>query len=171
MFGGAAAYVYHADRFVDMVKASLEATGLTARCLIAWNKGRAAPLPYGINKDQVAMLGLYHHQHEPCWYAIRKGETVGWVGDRSQTTVWDIDKNQKNETGHSTQKPVECMARPIRNHRGDVYDPFLGSGTTMVAAEQLRRKCYGLEIEPKYCAVILERMADMGLDPERETNG
>ncbi len=58
------------------------------------------------------------------------------------------------------------MARAIRNHEGDVYDPFLGSGTTMVAADQLGRICYGMEIEPKYVAVILERMAGMGLEPQ-----
>ena len=63
----------------------------------------------------------------------------------------------KSETGHSTQKPVECMERPMRNHEGDVYDPFLGSGTTLIAAEQLGRTCYGLEIEPKYCDIILTR--------------
>lgn len=70
------------------------------------------------------------------------------------------------EGGHSTQKPIECMARPMRNHEGDVADPFLGSGTTMVAAQQIGRRCYGMEISPEYCAVILERMAAMGLKPE-----
>ena len=82
-----------------------------------------------------------------------------------QSSVWDIALDKNVEGGHSTQKPVECMARPIRNHEGDVYDPFLGSGTTMVAAEQLGRVCYGIEIEPRYTAVCLERMANMGLTP------
>jgi len=69
-----------------------------------------------------------------------------------------------------TQKPVECMARAIRNHNfPEVYDPFLGSGTTMVAAEQLGRICYGMEIDPKYVAVTLERMAGMGLEPKLVT--
>ena len=64
----------------------------------------------------------------------------------------------KSETGHSTQKPLECMAIPQRNHDSDsVYDPFLGSGTTLIAAEQLGRKCYGMEISPKYCDVIIQR--------------
>jgi len=61
------------------------------------------------------------------------------------------------------------MARPIRNHKGDVYDPFLGSGTTMVAAETERRVCYGMEIVPGYVAVILERLTGMGLEPHRVT--
>jgi DNA modification methylase len=74
-------------------------------------------------------------------------------------TVWDIEQPRKNEH-HPTQKPVECMARPIRNHgdkEDDVYDPFLGSGTTIIAAEQLNRRCYGLEIDPRYCDVICQR--------------
>ena len=69
--------------------------------------------------------------------------------------------NPNSDVLHPTQKPVECMARPMRNHDApEVYDPFLGSGTTMVAAQNLSRKCYGLEISPAYCAVILQRMAD-----------
>jgi len=63
------------------------------------------------------------------------------------------------------------MARPIRNHEGDVYDPFLGSGTTMVAAEQLGRLCYGMEISPPYVAVALQRLADMGLEPRKVDDG
>ena len=58
---------------------------------------------------------------------------------------------------HPTQKPAECMARPIRNHRGDVYEPFAGSGTTIIAAEQLGRRCYAIEIEPRYVQVAIER--------------
>lgn len=102
--------------------------------------------------------GHYHVRHEPCWYAVRAGCSAGWAGDRKQTTVWDditLDKNV--EGGHSTQKPVECMERPIRNHKGDVYDPFLGSGTTLIAAERTGRTCYGLEIDPHYVDVIVRR--------------
>ena len=92
--------------------------------------------------------GHYHWQHEVCWYAVRaKGH---WSGDRSQTTLWRIG-HRKSETGHSAQKPVECMRRPIENNSvwGDsVYDPFLGSGTTLVAAEEAGRLCHGLEIDP-----------------------
>jgi DNA modification methylase len=107
--------------------------------------------------------GAYHWQHEPCWYAVRKGCKSKWCGDRSQSTVWDISNRIVDHTDHGTQKPVECMARPIRNHgdEGDVvYDPFLGSGTTLIAAEKLNRKCYGLEIDPIYCDVIVKRWED-----------
>ena len=102
--------------------------------------------------------GHDHPKHEPLWYAVRKGRKGHWVGGRKQTTVWDIDKPMKSETGHSTQKPVECMRRPIINNskNGDpVYDPFLGSGTTMIAAETEGRRCFGLEIDPAYCDVIV----------------
>ena len=71
--------------------------------------------------------GDYHVQHEPCLYAVRKGKTGHWSGDRKQTTLWQIDKPIKSETGHSTQKPVECMKRPIENNSSPgqaVYEPF-----------------------------------------------
>jgi DNA methylase len=87
--------------------------------------------------------GDYHWQHEPCWYAVR---TKGlWTGDRKQTTLWNIaGGGQDSETSHSTQKPVECMRRPMlnnRNPRQTIYDPFLGSGTTLIAAETTGRVC------------------------------
>ena len=86
-----------------------------------------------------------------------------WTGDRKQTTVWDIDKPQKSETGHSTQKPVDCMRRPMLNNTapGDfVYDPFLGSGTSIIAAESGGRICFGLELNPAYVDVIVKRWQD-----------
>ena len=104
--------------------------------------------------------GHYHHQHESCWYAVKKGCNGNWQGDRKQSTLWMIDKPRKNETGHSTQKPIECMKRPIENSSSPgqaVYDPFLGSGTTMIAAEMTGRQCLGLEIEPLFCDVIITR--------------
>ena len=160
LFPGNVLYVWHAGVKSFIVADSLMASGFAPRALIVWAKSSMVPLPYGINPVQVESLGLYHHQHEPCWYAFRQGASVRWIGDRTQTTLWEIDKPQKSETGHSTQKPLECMARPMRNHDApEVYDPFLGSGTTMVAAENLHRKCRGIEISLDYCAVILERMA------------
>lgn len=141
------AYVYHADNKTAIVLNSIASAAFVSRSLIIWNKN-----------SLVLSRGDYHSKHEPCWYAVRKGCSGGWIGDRKQTTVWDIDKPQKSETGHSTQKPVECMARPMRNHSGDVHDPFLGSGTTMLAAQNLGRICYGMELSPGYCAVILDRM-------------
>ncbi|QPC83768.1 DNA modification methylase [Phototrophicus methaneseepsis] len=152
------AYVWHASRFASLVQDGLEAVGFELRAQIIWVKNRA-----------VFSQGHYHWQHEPCWYGVRKGSTANWAGDRTQKTVWAIDGDADAPGNHGTQKPVECMARAIRNHEGHVYDPFGGSGTTMLACEQLGRLCRMMEIEPKYCAVILERMRDMGLSPRLET--
>lgn len=133
---------------------ALLAVGFAIRMQIIWAK-RHFPIS----------RGNYHVRHEPCWYAVRKGAKAHWIGDRKQTTVWDdivLDGNV--EGGHSTQKPVELFARPLRNHEGDLYDPFVGSGTALVAAEQEGRTGYAMEIEPKYVAVSLERLAGMGLE-------
>lgn len=150
LFPGDVAYVWHAGVASPVVADSLTACGFERRALIVWAKHQL-----------VIGRGHYHHQHEPCWYCVRKGATGHWAGDRKQTTLWQIDKPRKSETGHSTQKPVECMARPMRNHHSqEIYDPFCGSGTSIIAAEQLGRKCYAIEIEPGYVAVILQRYLD-----------
>ena len=93
-----------------------------------------------------------------------KGRTAHWQGDGSQTTPWTLASPKMTHGGsteskfdHPTQKPIEAMARPIRNHRGDVYDPFLGSGTTLIAAELLGRVCHAMELEPSYVQVAIER--------------
>ena len=90
---------------------------------------------------------------------MRKGGTAHWAGDHKQTTVWEIDKNLKSETGHSTQKPVECMRRPIENNASPgqaVYEPF-SSGTTIIAAEITGRVCHAVEIAPAYVDVAVKR--------------
>ena len=111
--------------------------------------------------------GSYHWQHEPCWYAVRKGKRSNWKGDRTQSTIWAVKNlnphggnKEEKQTGHGTQKPVELTRRPILNHteRGDVvYDPFLGSGSSLIAADQTGRVCYGLDIDPKYSDVAILR--------------
>lgn len=152
-------YVWCASQRSALVHADIIDAGFVPNYQIIWNKS-----------SFVIGRGDYHWKHEPCWYATRKGKKHNWQGSRSETTVWDIGKPSKSETGHSTQKPIECMARPIRNNsaEGDfVYDPFIGSGSTMVACEELGRKCLGIEIDPNYCAVILERLLNLGLEPKR----
>ena len=111
--------------------------------------------------------GDYHWKHETCWYAVREGKASHWQGDRKQTTVWEIPNNnpfgnreREQSWGHGTQKPVECMRRPIENNSRPgqaVYDPFLGSGTTLIAAEMTGRVCYGLELSPAYVDVVVRR--------------
>jgi DNA modification methylase len=152
-------FVWHAGIYAGTVQIGIEAEGFVIRSQIIWAKPHF-----------VISRGNYHCQHEPCWYAVRKGATAHWVGDRKQTTVWEIKLDRNAEGGHSTQKPVECMERPMRNHEGDVYDPFLGSGTTAVAADRQGRRCYGLDISPAYVAVTLERLAAMGYEPKLETS-
>ena len=133
---------------------ALEAAGFEIRSQVIWVKPHF-PLS----------RGHYTYRHEPCWYAVRQGKGANWIGPKNADSVWRTPLDRDVEGSHPTQKPVECMARPIQNHSGDVYDPFIGSGTTMVAAEQLNRTCYGMEIEPRYCGVVLERMSKMGLEP------
>jgi DNA modification methylase len=164
-YGCVVAYVWHAAVHAVETAQALVDADFELRCQIIWRKQH-----FAISR------GHYHWQHEPCWYAVKTGQTARWGGDRTQTSVWDISavagfgrstKPEDEPTGHSTQKPVECMARPIRNHRfKSVFDPFLGSGTTLVAAHQLGRIGFGCEIDPSYVAAALERMAGLGLKPE-----
>ena len=148
LFPGNIAYVWHGALHATTVAESLEQQGFTIRAQIIWAKERL-----------VIGRGDYHWQHEPCWYAVRsKGH---WTGDRKQTTLWSIPSGgQDTDTVHGTQKPVECMRRPILNNSqpGDVvYEPFLGSGTTMIAAEATGRICFAMEIDPLYVDVAIRR--------------
>jgi DNA modification methylase len=158
LFPGDICYCWHADRHASAVQQSLEAAAFTIRCQIIWAKTRF-----------VISRGDYHWQHEPCWYAVRKKGQ--WTGDRSQTTLWTIAHN-KSETGHSAQKPVECMRRPIENNSSPgqaVYDPFVGSGTTIIAGEMTGRACHALEISPTYCDVAVTRWENFtGRKAERQ---
>jgi len=134
------AYVWHGGLHARVVQESLEVSGFELRSQIIWAKHH---LPIS--------RGAYHWRHEPCFYAVRRGASAQWVGDRRQTTLWDdilLDTNV--EGGHSTQKPVEAMARAIRNHKGDVYDPFVGVGGTIIGAEMEGRRSYSMDISPTY---------------------
>lgn len=148
LFPGAIAYVWHGALHAATVAASLEREGFTIRSQIIWAKERL-----------VIGRGDYHWQHEPCWYAVRK--TGNWLGDRKQTTLWSISsRDQDAHTVHGTQKPVECMRRPILNNSqvGEpVYEPFLGSGTTLIAAESTGRVCHAVELDPLYVDVAVRR--------------
>jgi DNA modification methylase len=151
LFPGDVAYIWHAGVHVRTVVESLEAAGFAIRSQIIWAKPRF-----------VLGRGDYHWQHEPCFYAVRTGATGQWQGARDQSTLWTIGVagEEDQATVHGTQKPVECMRRPIVNNsaRGDaVYEPFAGSGTTIVAAESTGRCCFAMEIDPRYCDVIVER--------------
>jgi DNA modification methylase len=155
LFLGNVAYVWHAGVHASEVAANLESAGFRIRSQIIWAKQHFA-----------LSRGDYHWQHEPCWYAVREGKAANWCGDRTQSTLWQVANlnpfggSAEEPTGHGTQKPLELMRRPILNNsrRGEIiYDPFLGSGTSLVAAEDTDRVCFGLEIDPRYVDVILMR--------------
>jgi len=173
--------VYNDDR-VDWSDAYLLFTGDVA---YTWSPGGDPVIITGLAMQKAGFLirnqivwrkphfpisrGHYTYQHEPCWYGVRKNKKSHWIGDNTASTVWDISLDKNVEGGHGTQKPLECMAKPIRNHNSElVYDPFLGSGTTLIACHNLGRRCRGIEIDPGYMAVILERFQQhTGLEPRR----
>jgi len=155
LFPGDVAYVWHAGVHARTVAESLEVCGFQIRAQIVWAKPRL-----------VLGRGDYHWQYEPCLYAVRKGGKGHWQGARDQTTLWSIatgsdgDGDEDEATVHGTQKPVECMRRPIVNNsaKGDaVYEPFAGSGSTVIAAETTDRHCLAMEIDPAYVDVVIER--------------
>lgn len=157
-FPGNVAYVWHAALYAGLFQSGLLAAGFICRNQIIWRKNHFA-----------VSQGHYHWQHEPCWYAVRKGQSANWRGERNQTTIWDIPNlhhapktPDDAKTPLSAQKPVECMLRPIRNHTqpGDaVYDPFAGSGTTLIAAELSDRIAIAGDLNPQMVAVSLERFS------------
>jgi DNA modification methylase len=184
LFPGQVAYVWHAGTQAELVQASLKRAGFAIRAQIVWVKTRP-----------VFSRGDYHHQHEPAFYAAKDGEDdswqfvsehevaeyavakgkVGkWSGSRKQSTVWFIE-HVKSETGHSTQKPVEAMKRPIENNSkpGDaVYEPFSGSGTTIIAAAITGRYCCAIELSPAYVDVAVKRwQAFVGQDATLQGDG
>lgn len=160
LFPGAVAYVWHAGLGGPAVARDLVAAGFGLRSQIIWAKSQI-----------VLTRGHYHWQHEPCWYAVRDKATAGWIGDRKQNTLWSIPSKDRggDNTNHSNQKPLECMARPMRHHDGDVYDPFVGSGTTLIAAQKLGRRCFAMELDPAHCDVVVERWRKLtGMEPQRQ---
>jgi DNA modification methylase len=149
LFPGDVAYVWHAGVRAKDTQLAFEDVGFKVRSQIIWAKQQ-----FAIGR------GDYHVMHEPCYYLVRDGKKGCWASDRKQTTLWKIDKPQKSETGHSTQKPIECMKRPIENNSSPgqaVYEPFSGSGTTIIAAEMTGRMCHAIELSPQYVDVAVKR--------------
>lgn len=171
LFPGDVAYVWHGALHGDVVAEGLRACGFQIRAQIVWAKQH-----FTISR------GDYHWQHETCWYAVREGAVSHWAGDRKQSTLWEIANNNafgnqsREETwGHGTQKPIECMRRPIENNSQPgqaVYDPFLGTGTSLIAAEMTGRVCFGMELNPAYVDVIVRRwQAFTGCEAMLEATG
>jgi DNA modification methylase len=145
---GASFYVWHADSEGYNFRGAVHDCGEEVRQCLIWNKN-------------VMVMGRqdYQWKHEPCLYGWKKGASHGWYSDRKQTTVLEFDRPSRSED-HPTMKPIALFAYLIGNStspQGLILDSFLGSGTSLIAAEQLGRTCYGLELSPAYCDVIVAR--------------
>jgi DNA modification methylase len=158
LFSGDIAYVWHSGLHAGTVATVLTDLGFVLRAQIIW-----------VKPHFVLGQGDFHWQHEPCFYAVRKGRPSRWRGDRTQSTVWQVpnlnpitgERGGENAvTGHATQKPVQLFERSILGHTSQgaaIYDPFLGSGTALIAAEKVQRRCLALEIEPTYVQAAVDR--------------
>lgn len=166
LFPGNVAYTWHGGKYPDIASLALRRAGFEIRAQIIWAK-----------PNHAISRGHYHWKHESCLYAVRKGATADWTGDRRQTTLWPIkpeprakQEGPKAYSGHGTRKPVEAMVRPMQNHgrAGEtVYDPFVGSGTTIIAAEREGRSCLAMDVDPVCCRMALERFAaETGIAPQ-----
>jgi DNA modification methylase len=159
---GGSWYVWHADsEGANFRKAMADAGIMVKQCLI-W-----------VKQSMVMGRQDYQWKHEPCLYGWKEGAAHNWYSDRKQTTVLEFNRPSRNAE-HPTMKPVELISYQIQNSSkiGDlVSDGFLGSGTTMVAAHQIKRKCYGMELDPKYCQVIVDRMRKLDASLVIKKNG
>ena len=149
---GSSIYCFHSDKCADIFHKVFR-NYCHFSSMIIWQK-----------ESIVLSQTDYQSKHEPCLYGWFNNGTHKWYSDRKQESVW-IAKS-KREEGHTTPKPIEIVNKALNNSSLQshlVLDLFLGSGSTMVATHQLNRKCYGMELDPKYCQVIIDRMKK--LDP------
>jgi len=143
-------YTWFADTKPLKLYQAVEAIG-HIHALIIWHK---------TNATYAAMNAQYKQRHEPCLYWKPKGSNLRWCGPSNEATIWEMKRDATNNF-HPTQKPVELAERALKNHNAkNVLDLFLGSGSTLIAAEKTGRKCYGMELDPKYCDVIVKRWED-----------
>ncbi len=142
-------YLWFASTHLRQVLECLAETGWAERNLIVWVKNNGAG----------ALFAQYKHWYEPCFYAFKQGRTPRWHGPSNERTVWEHDKPAVNDL-HPTMKPLALIERTIQNATELaqlVVDPFLGSGTAIVAAERTGRRCYGFDLDARYCDVMLQR--------------
>ena len=145
---GAVFYIWHADLEAYNFRGAVNDVEWQVRQSLIWNKDNSA---FGRSD--------YHWKHEPCLYGWKSGSSHLWASDRKQVTVLDFAR-PSNSKLHPTMKPVDLLAYQLTNNtKGSdlVLDLFLGSGSTLIAAEKTNRKCYGMELDPKYCDVIIQR--------------
>lgn len=161
-------YIWYAGGKSIETYEGLSKTPIRVRAVICW---------YKIKSGLGSFMSQYIPNYEPCIYGHKEGKSIQWFGPTDEKTVWELPKDKINEH-HPTQKPVELPVRAIKNSSSKdqiVYDCFLGSGSTLIASEQLNRKCYGQELDPKYCDVIVKRwvkyMEDNGKSYTVKRNG
>lgn len=145
---GAGFYIWHASSTAQSFLSAVSAVGWSCRETLIWNKNH-----FTLSRQD------YHWKHEPCLYGWNEGAPHYWAGGRAQSTVLDFDRPTRSED-HPTMKPIPLFDRLIRNScpmGGVVYDPFGGSGTTLLACEQNGRTCWMVELDPRFVAVIIRR--------------
>lgn len=154
---GGAAYVFHADT-----------EGLNFRKAFIDSGFHLAGVCIWVKNSLVLGRSDYQWQHEPVLYGFLKNGKHPWYSDRKQTTIWNYDKPKRN-TNHPTSKPLDLLGYPIGNSSQEnaiVIDTFGGSGSTMMACEQMKRICYSMELDEKYASVILRRAVENGISPD-----
>lgn len=152
-------YIWYAGGKSIETYAGLSKTPIEVRAVICW---------YKVKSGSGAFMSQYIPNYEPCIYGFKEGKSINWYGATDEKTVWEFPKDKKNDY-HLTQKPIPVVERALNNSsklEDLIFDCFLGGGSTMVASHQLKRKCYGMELDPKYCDVIANRMK--ALDPSLE---
>lgn len=147
-------YIWYAGGKSKETYTGLSKTPIEVRAVICW---------YKVKSGSGAFMSQYIPNYEPCIYGFKEGKSISWYGPTDEKTVWEFPKDKSNEF-HLTQKPIPVVERALNNSskKNDlIYDCFLGGGSTMVASHQLNRKCYGMELDPKYCQVIIDRMLNL----------
>jgi site-specific DNA-methyltransferase (adenine-specific) len=160
--GGGGWYVWHADSEGANFRRAMKESGLMVKQCLIW-----------VKNSMVMGRQDYQWKHEPCLYGWKEGAAHSWYSDRKQTTILEFNKPFRNAE-HPTMKPIELISYQINNSskQGDIVaDAFLGSGTTMIASHQTNRICYGMELDPKYCQVIIDRMKKLDPSIEIKRNG
>lgn len=188
LFPGDVAYIWHAGLRGLSVAESLVVNDFVLRSQIVWAKpilvlGRGdihwqhEACFYALRFPSIVcpQVPSYCDGYESCWYAIREGEISHWQGSRKVSTLWEIGfTNEDTKTTHGTQKPVECMRRPMLNSSAPgeyVYEPFCGSGTTIIAAQSCKRRCLAVELDPKYVDIAVRRWQNFTCRSATHENG
>ena len=157
-------YIWYAGGKSKETYSGLANTPIEVRAVICW---------YKVKSGSGAFMSQYIPNYEPCIYGHKQGKSINWYGPTDEKTVWEFPKDRQNEY-HLTQKPIPVVERALNNSSkisNLIYDCFLGGGSTMVASHQLKRKCYGMELDPKYCQVIIDRMKKLDPSLEIKRNG